>query len=273
MYSVVILTLNEERALPDCLVSLRGTDDVVVLDSGSNDQTANLAQAAGARVITRPFDTFAGQRNYAQCAIAFRHPWVFHLDADERMTPELDAECRRVANRSDLDGFRVAPKMLFEGRWIRHCSDFPAYQARFVRAPGFLFVQVGHGQREAPGMRVVNLRENYLHDLSIYGEEAWIAKHRGYARAEAREHRAGPEARGWIGLLAADPLFRRRSLKRLSFTLPWRPELRFLYQYLLRGGFLDGAPGLHYCRLLFCYEGFISQEIAKLKRQSPPDSP
>ena len=237
------------------------------------DRTADLAQAAGARVITRPFDTFAGQRNYAQRAITFRHPWVFHLDADERMTPELDAECRSVAVRTDLDGFRVAPKMIFEGRWIRHCSDYPAYQARLVRAPDFVFVQVGHGQREAPGMRLESLRQNYLHDLSIYGEQAWMAKHRGYARAEARQHLDGAEARDWSGLLAADPLVRRRSLKRLSFSLPGRPQLRFLYQYLLRGGFLDGAAGLHYCRLLSRYEGFISQEIVKLKRRPPPDNP
>ena len=109
MYSAVILTLNEERALPGCLASLRGCDDVVVLDSGSSDATASIASAAGARFLSRGFDTFAGQRNHAQRAIAFRHPWVFHLDADERMTPELERECRRAAARDDLDGFRAAP--------------------------------------------------------------------------------------------------------------------------------------------------------------------
>src|SRR5579863_5403981 len=165
MYSVVILTLNEERALPECLASLRGIDDVVVLDSGSTDRTAALAQAAGARLVTHPFRSFADQHNFAQTAVPFRHPWVFHLDADERMTPELDAECRRAAARADLDGFRIAPKMIYEGRWIRHCTDYPAYQARFVRAPSFSFVQVGHGQREAPGLRVENLRGSYRHDL------------------------------------------------------------------------------------------------------------
>lgn len=122
-------------------------------------------------------------------------------------------------------------------------------------------------------MRLENLRESYLHDLSIYGEEAWIAKHRGYARAEAREHGTPAPTPGWSRLLAGDPLNRRRSLKRLSFALPCRPQLRFLYQYILRGGFLDGGPGLHYCRLLCRYEGFISHEIAKLKRPAPPDNP
>ena len=63
------------------------------------------------------------------------------------------------------------------------------------------------------------------------------------------------------GLLARDPLRRRRALKRLSFNLPSRPAFRFVYQYVLRGGFLDGSQGLHYCRLLARYEGFISEEI------------
>jgi glycosyltransferase involved in cell wall biosynthesis len=273
MYSVVILTLNEERALPGCLASLRGHDDVVVLDSGSTDRTASLAEAAGAQLVTRAFDSFAGQRNYAQRAIAFRHRWVFHLDADERMTPALDAECRAAAARDDLDGFRAAPKMLFEGRWIRHCTDFPAYQARFVRAPEFAFVQVGHGQREAPGLRLENLRESYLHDLSIYGREAWLAKHRGYARAEARTLLGGAEPGGWGRLASPDPLVRRRALKRLSLALPFRPALRFAYQYGLRGGFLDGGPGLRYCRLLARYEGYIAGEIAKLKGPGAPATP
>jgi len=158
MFSVLILTLNEERDLPACLASVRASDDVVVLDSGSTDRTVAIAREAGARVFSRPFDNFAGQRNHAQREIPFRHPWVFHLDADEQMTPELAAECMAASSRADLDGFFAAPKMLFEGRWIPHCTDYPAWQARFVRVPQFTFVEVGHGQREAPGLRLGRLR-------------------------------------------------------------------------------------------------------------------
>jgi glycosyltransferase involved in cell wall biosynthesis len=272
MFSTLILTLNEERALPDCLSSLGGCDDVVVLDSGSTDSTVGLAKAAGTRVYTRAFDTFAGQRNHAQRHIAFRHPWVFHLDADERMTPELEQECRAAANRTDLDGFRAAPKMLFEGRWIPHCTDYPAFQARFVRAPQFEFVQVGHGQRESPTMRVENLREGYLHDLSVYGREAWLDKHRRYAQSEAAAVIGASGGGPWGRLFSPDPLVRRRALKRLSFGLPFRPTFRLLYQYVLRRGFLDGAQGLRYCLLLARYEGFISEEMARLRAPSPLDA-
>ncbi len=258
MFSVVVLTLNEERDLPRCLQSAAGIDDLVVLDSGSTDQTPEIAKRHGARVFTRRFDTFAGQRNFAQVDIPFKYPWVFHLDADETLTPELVVECREASRRTNLDGFYVAPKMLWHGKWIPHCTDFPAYQARFVRVPEFHFIEVGHGQREADHMRMDNLRANYYHELAGGGDQEWLEKHRRYAAAEAKEHSASMAATNWWGIFSRDALARRRCLKRLSYRLPARPALRFLYQYLLRGGFLDGAAGLHYCRLLFQYERFVS---------------
>jgi glycosyltransferase involved in cell wall biosynthesis len=270
MFSVLILTLNEERNLPGCLSSAASCDDLVVLDSGSTDATAAIASAAGARVFVRPFDNFAGQRNYAQRAIAFKHRWVFHLDADEQLTPELFAECRACAAAAgpDLDGYFVAPKMLWMGRWIPHCTDFPAYQARFVRAPEFVFVEVGHGQREAPSMRLGWMQTSYLHDLSGGGEAEWLAKHRRYARVEAEHHLNADPGGGrlWLELFASEPLRQRRALKRLSYALPARPLLRFVYQYLLRGGFLDGLAGLRYCRLLARYEGFTAEALRQLRR-------
>jgi glycosyltransferase involved in cell wall biosynthesis len=268
MFSVVILTLNEEKALPDCLASVAFCDDIVVLDSGSTDRTHEIAEKAGARMIVRPFDSFAGQRNYAQRSVAFRNPWVFHLDADERMTPELATECDNVSAHTDLDGFRAAPLMTFEGRWIRHCTDYPAYQARFVRAPGFEFIQVGHGQRESPLMRLSNLRAGYVHDLSIYGTASWLDKHRKYAKDEARNIVENDRRIQFGHLFSRDALVRRRALKRLSFILPFRPALRFIYQYGLRQGFLDGPEGLRYCRLLARYEGFIASEINNLRKGS-----
>ena len=268
-FSVLILTYNEERNLPACLASVRECDDIVVLDSGSTDRTVAIAEAAGARVAVRRFDNFAGQRNHAQREIAFRHPWVFHLDADETMTPGLLAECRAAAARTDLDGFWVAPRMMFRGRWIPHCTDYPAWQARFVRAPQFEFIEVGHGQRESPGMRLDRLKNAYEHDLSAGVEDEWLEKHRRYARAEAKAFLAGENRASFADLFSPERLRRRRALKYFSYALPLRPVLRFVYQYFLRGGILDGGPGLRYCRLLAQYEGFTAAEIRRLRRAAP----
>lgn len=269
-FSVVILTLNEAARLPACLASVAGCDDIVVLDSGSSDGTQEIARAAGARVLVNPFVDFAQQRNFAHAAAQFRHEWIFHLDADEHMTPELLAECARVAaGKPDVDGFYAAPHMMFDGRWLRRCTDWPAWQARFVHRDRFSFVQSGHGQREAPGLRLGFLQGGYTHDISVGTEAEWNAKHRRYARQEAEEilrQTAGP------GTLLKRACFgtgleRRRAIKHLSYSLPARPFLRFVYQYVLRGGFLDGRGAFRYCRLLARYEGFATAELKRLRAE------
>ena len=269
-FSVIILTLNEAARLPACLASVTDCDDIVVLDSGSTDATAAIACAAGARVLVNPFVNFAQQRNFAHAAAQFRHEWVFHLDADEHMTPELLAECARVAaGRPPLDGFYVAPHMLFDGRWLRRCTDWPAWQARFVHRDRFSFVQSGHGQREAPGLRLGYLHGGYTHDISVGSEADWNAKHRRYARQEAEGILRHTDR---FGALLQRALFgagleRRRAVKQLSYALPARPLLRFIYQYLLRGGFLDGPGAFRYCRLLARYEGFATAELKRLRAE------
>ena len=112
MISVVVLTKNEAANLPRCLDSVSFCDDVLVLDSGSTDETCPVAQARGARVMTRPFDSFGRQRNYAMDAGALRHEWVLHLDADEVVTPELRVELQRIATEGDaLPAFRIPSRM------------------------------------------------------------------------------------------------------------------------------------------------------------------
>jgi len=267
MVSALILTLNEEQTLPRCLASLRDCDDIVVLDSGSTDRTTQIARAHGARIFVNPFRNFAQQRNYAHEHIAFRHPWLIHLDADESMTPSLWAKCCEIAAREaqdaqPLDGFYVAPKMVFQNRWIPHCTDYPSYQARLVHTQRFRFIEVGHGQREAPGLRLGTLRTSYLHDLSASGEADWLAKHRRYAAAEVTAHLSPttPPVH-FADLFSRKKITRRRTLKRFAFHLPLRPQLRFFYQYFLRRGFLDGLPGFRYCRLLMHYERFILEAL------------
>ncbi|HTJ78586.1 MAG TPA: glycosyltransferase family 2 protein [Rariglobus sp.] len=270
MFSIVILTLNEGQNLPACLASTAGCDDVVVLDSGSTDGTTEIARAAGARVFVNRFENFAQQRNHAHEAIPFRHEWVFHLDADETLTPELIAECAVCAGSAEAlthDGFFAAPKMFFRGCWIPHCTDYPAWQARFVHVRRFRFMQAGHGQREAMGMRMGRLQHPYNHNLSSQSEDDIRAKHIRYAQAEAGTfldtRRSVKEL--FRALFSHDSLTRRRALKETSYYLPCRGALRMLYQYVWRRGFLDGPAGLAYCRLLADYERAIAARIRQLQ--------
>jgi len=274
MFSVLILTLNEERNLPTCLASLAGCNDIFVLDSGSTDRTSAIATAAGARVMVRPFTNFADQRNFGHEHIPFKNDWVFHLDADEQLTPDLLRECSNLSaqNPGAIDGFMVAPQMFYHGRWIPHCTDFPAYQARFCHGRRFRFLQVGHGQREQPGMKLGKLLNNYVHNLSSHTDAELVEKHRRYARQEAAAflaHRPPTNQSLVTRLFSFDALVRRRALKRLSQHLPARGPLRFLYQYVWRRGFLDGPAGLSYCLLLSRYEHWIANEIRLQRRNAP----
>ena len=267
-FSVLVLTLEEEDNVLPCMQSVSWCDDVVVLDSFSSDRTVELARAAGARVYRREFDDFAGQRNHAVDDIRFKHGWLFQLDADERFTPELRRECEDVIARDERSGYLVPSRMMFEGRWLRRSGLYPSYQMRLMKLGEIRFVQEGHGQREAEALRgVAYLREPYEHHSFSKGLREWAERHRRYAREEAEEALGTSMSTGRIvgGLFSFDPIRRRRALKELSFRVPARPLLRFFYNFLLRGGILDGWPGFRYCRLMAWYEKMIVENIRQLR--------
>jgi glycosyltransferase involved in cell wall biosynthesis len=259
MISVLILTYNEETNIGDCLDSVAWTDDVLVLDSGSTDRTCPIAEEHGARVMCRPFDNFANQRNYGLNQGELKHDWVLHLDADERVTPELRDEIKRKAREGAHDAYRIPSKLMFRGRWLKHAGMYPTYQIRFGRRDALTFKQVGHGQRgRSVGGAVGTLAEPLLHYAFSKGINHWFERHARYAQAEA-EHamQARESAIDWRGLIGADPQRRRRALKDLSYRLPFRPLFRFFYMYVVKRGFLDGRPGLDYCLMLGVYEYMI----------------
>ncbi len=133
--AVIILTLNEERHLPGCLASVTGlARQILVVDSGSHDRTVELARAAGAEVIHRPFTGFASQRN-AALELA-RQPWVLFLDADERVTPELAAEiCQAIDGATEkIAGFWIPTQNWMFGRWIHGGGWWPDERLRLLRA-------------------------------------------------------------------------------------------------------------------------------------------
>lgn len=274
MISVLILTFNEEHNIAACLASVAWSDDVLIVDSFSTDRTLELARSAGGRVIQNRFFDFAQQRNFGLQNGGLKHDWVLHLDADEVVTPELKAELLREASVARHDAYRLASKMIFQNRWLKHSGMYPTYQVRFGRREKLSFVQVGHGQRETlTSDQVGTLCEPLLHYSFSKGLQDWVEKHNRYSTAEALHTLSGAAAPlVWSDLCSSDVVRRRRSLKRLASGLPCRPLLRFCYMYFLRLGFLDGLPGYHYCRLLAFYEYLILLKLREYKcaRVQPP---
>jgi glycosyltransferase involved in cell wall biosynthesis len=269
--SVLLLTLNEESNLGRCLQALSWSDDIVVLDSFSGDGTVDLARSLGARVYSRAFDGFAGQRNYALDHIDFKHEWILHLDADEVVTEGLRDEMFRAIDTGLFDAYRVPSKMMFCGRWLRYSGMYPTYQVRLGRKGRLRFRQFGHGQREdIADDHVGTLSEPYLHYSFSKGLAEWFEKHNRYSSDEAQELvgllSAGRGA-DLAGIFSSDPTRRRRALKEVSARFPFRPTLRFLYMYIFRFGFLDGRAGLAYCRLMALYEYMIVLKARELRQR------
>lgn len=272
--SVLILTLNEHENLSECLAALGFTDDVVVLDSLSSDGTVTLARELGARVVQRPFDNWASHQNWAMENIVFKHPWVFYLDADERMTPELRSEIEAIA--ADQGEQRVAfycgRKNYFMGRWIRHAYP-PSPIMRFFRPEKVRFERLVNPTPVIDGPHGY-LRELFIHYNFSKGMTEWFEKHNRYATWEAQEGMkllAG-EAGKQPSLFSSDPARRRKAIKNLSFRLPFRPFLKFLYLYFVRRGCLDGYPGYVYCMLQALYEYMIVVKMIELRRAAGDES-
>jgi glycosyltransferase involved in cell wall biosynthesis len=274
--SVVILTYNEEVNIRDCIASCAWCDDVHVLDSGSKDRTVEIARAMGATVHHNRFKSFGDQRNWAIDHIPCRHPWHFHLDADERFTPGLLTEMLDLLGpdgaRSDCAAYQCPSKMILMGRWLKWSGSYPSYQVRLFKYGACRFVDFGHGQREDTTGHVGVVKTPYLHYNFSKGLLEWFYKHNDYSSREAAEAMLilGGGKPTWGQLLSGEGVAKRRAWKNLSYFLRGRAAWRFFYNYIFRLGFLDGSPGMRYCSMLASYEYWTELKIKESARSWTP---
>jgi glycosyltransferase involved in cell wall biosynthesis len=265
--SVLVLTLNEEANLGACLESCAWCDDIVVFDSLSSDQTVAIARAHGARVIQRPFDNYAAQRNAALQNVEYKHSWVLMLDADERVTAELVNEMQSVLSRAgdDTTMFRMRRRDWFFGRWLRRSSGYPTWFGRLVR-PNRVRVEREINEEYVTDGNICLLQEHLDHFPFNKGLAWWFERHNRYSTMEATallDERA--KAIPWRDLFK-DAVLRRRAMKRIMYRLPGRPLISFVYLYIVRLGFLDGLPGFYFSCMRSCYELMIGLKVRELEQ-------
>ena len=251
--SVAIVALNEEENLARTLNSVRFADEVVLIDSGSTDKTVEIAGAYGVRVFSEPWKGFAGQKNSAieKCS----GNWVLSLDADEELTGELQAEILRMLEKDaeimpPVEGYRLSMRHVFLKRWIRHGGYYPDFKMRLFRRN----VMDGVSQR---------FTERVVHEsVSVDGRVETLENdllHHGYSNLEIYiEHM------NRYSTLAAQILVGKGKVSRSGLAFGWNaalvPGLTFLWNYFVRGGFLDGREGL----LLHLYHSaYVSWKYAK----------
>jgi len=230
MLSVIIITLNEERNIERVLRSVAGlTDDIVVVDSGSTDQTCSICRAHGVRVIQREWEGFSPAKNFGNSQAI--HPWILSLDADEALSPQLRESIEKHVT-ADLPQNRIFSfnrLTNFCGTWIRHSGWYPDPKIRiwhrdFGRWEGYIHeTPVFDGKPDR-----VHLKGDLLH-YSFYTREDYRQQTEKYARMSAEE------------------LFR-KGKKVPLFKYWFAPGARFVRDYFVRGGFLDGKKGFEVCK-------------------------
>lgn len=221
--SAVVITKNEEAAIQRCLESVAWADEVVVLDSGSMDRTVDIAREMGAKVsVSADWPGFGPQKNRALAMAS--GDWIFSLDADEWVTPDLAAEIRAAVDAAEFDAWRVPRLSSFCGRFMRHSGWWPDYVTRlFRRGAGRFSDDVVHERTLVDGA-LGTLRHPVMHETYVDLEDMQEKFNRYSSLGAQALHARGK--RGGIG-------------KALLHGLA-----AFVRTYLLRRGFLDGREGI-----------------------------
>jgi len=224
--SAVIICFNEEKNIAEAIESVRWADEILVIDSGSTDGTRSLASTLGARVLVRDWTGFAPQKEFGVRSAA--NDWIFSLDADERVSPELQEEILSFRNGTNLaDGYRIPRLSIYMGRPIKHGGWYPDRQLRlFNRNKGRWKDVIVHESvkmnanatvKELDGELIHYSVENAAHHHRMIGER--------YAPLAAEQLHADGKTTSPLRIAAAGPA-------------------GFVRAYFLKLGFLDGIPGL-----------------------------
>lgn len=265
MISVLILTLNEAENLPHCLKSISWSDDIVVFDSFSTDETTEIARRHGCRVVQRTFDNYAAQRNAALTEVDYKHDWILMVDADERWGSELyDGMRKAIAEHGERAAmFLFTRRDYFMGRCLKHSIASSTWAGRLVRKGRVKVIREINEEYHPDGEKVF-LPLRFEHHPFNKGIAWWFDRHNRYSTMEALAllEEVKQPLRG-RDLLAGDATHRRKALKQLAYRLPFRPFFVFCYLYFIRLGLLDGIPGFRYCVMRSMYEYMIDLKVAE----------
>jgi glycosyltransferase involved in cell wall biosynthesis len=251
--TVVVLTRDEEVNIARCLDSVGWAEQAVVIDSGSSDNTVPLARSLRADVVQQPWLGFSGQREFALRLPEVRNDWIYFVDADEWVSPQLASEIAGRLEATDCVAFTHRLRLVFLNTWIRHCGWYSgSWVVRLVDRRHAKYDGSPVGERAQVDGPVGRLVHDIV-DEDRKGLASWLHKHVRYAELEQRK-RGQP-----VPLRERVRRFRRRDrsdtrplarvvLKDLVFpAVPARPLALFLYMYVIRLGLLDGRAGLRFC--------------------------
>lgn len=265
--SVVIPVRNEERNLPECLARLDGFAEVLVVDSGSTDDTRNIAARHGARLVDFHWDgKFPKKRNWCLRNLTFRAEWVLFLDADERVDETFKRELRETLSHTVCNGFVVYYENWFMGRRLRHGDRMRKFPLLRLGKGEYEQIEEDHWSdldmevHEHPVIEgAVGALHASIEHCDFRGMDAYRRRHEAYAAWEAQRFLALRRSPGVA-------LTRRQRVKYLLLDTWLAGPLYFLAAYVVKGGFLDGSAGFRLAACKWEYLWGIKRRIDALRR-------
>lgn len=235
--ATLILTYNEEENLRDCIESVKWSDEIVVIDSYSEDNSVQIALEYTEKVYKRKFDDFASQRNFGLEKI--ESEWVLVVDADERVTSNLKEEILEKLNNSCVQGYKIPRKNYFLGKWIKYCGWYPDYTMRLFKVAGNRYTGLVHEGLDIE--KFVKLNNPFIH-YTYRDIEHYVNKLNHYSTLDAeKKYSAG----------------KRRSILYIII----RPIFEFIKLFILERGFLLGNEGLILSILMSYYQFLKSAKL------------
>lgn len=278
MISVIILTYNDDVQIGECLSSIRGlTDDIVVVDSFSTDRTLDICREHGARIYQNPFVNQAIQFNWALDNIEVEHDWILRLDSDEIVPDKLKAEMlSRVGAEPRVAAYYLNRRMYWMGRWLRRGRMYPHFIVRLFRKGRARYEERTEEHLIVDGP-IGQMKCDFLEDNKKNNLDYFTEKHLATARGELGEI-FDKDSGADLSKPAIEPnllgakVHRTRWLKEKVYAktpLFVRPFMYFFYRYFFCLGFLDGVPGLIFHVLQgFWYRFYIDAKVYEA-RSSP----
>lgn len=276
-FTIILLTYNEEQNLPECLDSMAQLKaPIFAVDSYSNDRTLDILEAHHIPYLQHPFENYACQRNWAQANSPFDTEWVFHLDAGERLTPELVQWLNdKFDPNAEVEGYMFSRRTLFFGKWIKYGGHYPNYHLRLYRKNhGHCenkvydqhFIVNGEKKVVPAGIDIIDTVTDTIKNFTV--------SHARWAQLEAAEIVSSQKMKGEVNArFFGSPIERRRWLKNNLFQktpLFIRSFMYFFYRYFLKLGFLDGRLGLVFHFLQgFWFRFLIDAMVLELSSNKP----
>jgi glycosyltransferase involved in cell wall biosynthesis len=228
--SAVIITYNEEKNISRCLQSLKGiADEIVIVDSGSDDRTLEIAKEFSAKIVTHPFTGYIEQKNFAVTQTS--NEYILSLDADEELSPELHRSIKYLKENWKHDGYSFNRLTNYCGKWIHHCGWYPDPKLRLFRTGTGKWGGSNPHDRFIPDSSSSKGKiKGDLYHYSYYSVEDHIRQADNFSRIEARSAFKNGERSNLYHIII-------------------KPKIKFFRDFILRLGFLDGYYGLVICRI------------------------